>query len=130
MHVVQTFTAWCNHWLKAREMKLERLERDLSSGVALCHLLELLSGERLRGPNFHLNPRIKIHNLENLNLSFSFMEKKRIILVNIGPEGTIETRASVGTTHVVPQLNVESTQLIALCMLQISMMGIRSSCLA
>jgi len=85
--VVQTFTAWCNHWLKEREMKLQRLEKDLTSGVALCHLLELLSGERLRGPSFHVNPRLKVHNLENLNISFSFLERKRIILVNIGPEG-------------------------------------------
>jgi hypothetical protein len=84
----QTFTAWCNHWLKEREIKLERLERDLASGVALCHLLELLSSERLRGPSFHINPRLKVHNLENLNLSFSFMERKRLVLVNIGPEGT------------------------------------------
>jgi hypothetical protein len=83
----QTFTAWCNHWLKEREMKLQRLEKDLTSGVALCHLLELLSGERLRGPSFHVNPRLKVHNLENLNISFSFLERKRIILVNIGPEG-------------------------------------------
>lgn len=70
-------------------MKLEHLEQDLTSGIALCHLLELLSSERLRGASFHLNPRIKIHNLENLNLSFSFMERKRIILVNIGPEGAV-----------------------------------------
>lgn len=91
----KTFTAWCNHWLKEREMKLQRLEKDLTSGVALCHLLELLSGERLRGPSFHVNPRLKVHNLENLNISFSFLERKRIILVNIGPEDIYDGRTKL-----------------------------------
>ncbi len=87
--MVQTFTAWCNHFLKQRELSLVTLERDLADGVLLCHLLELLSGKRIRNSSFHAKPRFKLHCLENLTQCFAFMVSQHITLVNIGPEGLL-----------------------------------------
>ena len=41
--VLQTYTAWCNAYLSQRDIRVVDLSADLSNGVALCTLIEVIS---------------------------------------------------------------------------------------
>ncbi|KAL6064247.1 Alpha-actinin, variant 2 [Balamuthia mandrillaris] len=82
----KTFQAWCNHFLQERNLKIERFEQDLSNGVLLANLLELLSRKKLITSSFKQVPKIKLQAIHNLNVSFDFLEKQHIKLVNLGAE--------------------------------------------
>ena len=79
----KTFTRWCNEHLKAKLMKIENLSQDLSDGVKLIVLLELLSQKKLG--RYNKKARIHVQKMENNQLALDFITKKeRIKLVNIG----------------------------------------------
>lgn len=48
---------------------------DLSDGVLLMKLLEIISGEKLGKPN---RGKMRVQKIENLNKSIDFLKKKRI----------------------------------------------------
>jgi len=85
----KTFTRWCNTFLLERDLKIEVLEKELSDGVNLFNLLEILSGETIK-PKVNKKAKMKLQKIENLNFSFKFLREKKIKLVNISSEG-IET---------------------------------------
>lgn len=98
----KTFTRWCNEHLKAKLMKIENLSQDLSDGVKLVVLLELLSQKKLG--RYNKKARIHAQKMENNQLALDFITKKeRIKLVNIGE--CVATQES-------KQLLVSSTQLL------------------
>ena len=79
----KTFTRWCNEHLKAKLLKIEELNTDLSDGVKLIVLLELLSQKKLG--RYNKKPRVRAQKMENAEVALDFITKKeRIRLVNIG----------------------------------------------
>ena len=64
------------------------LEYDLSDGLALISLIEVLSGKRL--PKHNRRPNSIAQKLENLNIALGFLTKEeKIKIVNIGNERSI-----------------------------------------
>ena len=79
----KTFTRWCNEHLKQKLLKIEDLSQDLSDGVRLIVLLELLSQKKLG--RYNKKARIHAQKMENNQLAIDFITRKEgIKLVNIG----------------------------------------------
>ena len=79
----KTFTRWCNEHLKAQKMFVEDLSSDLSDGVRLIVLIEVLAHKMLG--RYNKRPRVYAQKMENVQLALDFLTKKeRIRLVNIG----------------------------------------------
>ncbi len=57
--------------------------------MLLWELLGALSENAKRLPKINLNPKNKIHYINNLTICFKFMVGEGIKLVGIGPEGTV-----------------------------------------
>jgi len=85
----KTFTRWCNTFLLERDMKIIDIVTDLSDGILLFNLLEILSGETIT-PKYKKNAKFKLQKIENLNLSFMFLKAKQIKMVNIGAEDVFD----------------------------------------
>eukprot|EP01117_Protostelium_nocturnum_P000021 TRINITY_DN1006_c0_g1_i1.p1 TRINITY_DN1006_c0_g1~~TRINITY_DN1006_c0_g1_i1.p1 ORF type:complete len:436 (+),score=190.61 TRINITY_DN1006_c0_g1_i1:85-1392(+) len=78
------FTRWVNEHLKDRGMHCNDLAKNLSDGVNLVNLLEIISSKSLGRHN--KNPIVKFQKLENNTISLEFLKNENIKLVNIGPE--------------------------------------------
>lgn len=79
----KTFTRWCNEHLKAQKLFVEDLSSDLSDGVRLIVLIEVLARKMLG--RYNKRPRVYAQKMENVQLALDFlMKKERIRLVNIG----------------------------------------------
>eukprot|EP00039_Didymoeca_costata_P018928 m.335546 g.335546 ORF g.335546 m.335546 type:complete len:383 (-) comp17625_c0_seq1:300-1448(-) len=80
------FLNWVN--MQFEKVGLERTE-DLatcfSKGASLIKVLETVCEKKV-GKKYKENPNSKIHEIENLNIAFNFMEAEGVKLVNIGPE--------------------------------------------
>jgi hypothetical protein len=81
------FTSWANYFLKDRDLCITDLTVDLSDGVLLINLLEVLSVTKL--PRFNAHPKLRIQRLSNLNVALNFLKEAKLNLVNIGA-GDIE----------------------------------------
>merc|ERR1712150_40824 len=64
----KTFTRWIN--------------THLSDGTKFLHLLEIISGKRIR--KWKKNPKLFAQKLENLNKGLKFIKDEGITIVNIG----------------------------------------------
>lgn len=94
-----TFTRWCNEHLKCVGKRLTDLQRDLSDGLRLIALLEVLSQKRMYR-KFHPRPNFRQMKLENVSVALEFLEREHIKLVSIGQCGSQGTvTAGVGTGH-------------------------------
>jgi filamin len=80
----RTFTRWANNFLLERMMKIEDLGRDLSDGLLLINLLEIISSKQI--PNYNKKPKIRAQKLENTGACLQFLKNEGIKLVAIGPE--------------------------------------------
>jgi filamin len=80
----RTFTRWANNFLLERMMKIEDLGTDLSDGLLLINLLEIISSKAI--PAYNKKPKIRAHKLENTGTSLQFLKNEGIKLVAIGPE--------------------------------------------
>ena len=79
----KTFTRWCNERLKVQGMQIDDLATDLTDGVKLIVLLELLSQK----PFGKYNKKARIHaqRMENIDMALDFITRKeKVRLVNIG----------------------------------------------
>lgn len=83
-----TFTRWCNEHLKERGLAIKSLKTDLSNGVLLINLIEIISHPKTVG-RYNLHPRIPIQKVENVGLALEFLKRENIKLVNIGPEDIV-----------------------------------------
>jgi len=81
----KTFTRWSNNFLLHRKMKINDLETDLSNGLNLINLLEVISSKEIGG-KYNKQPKIRPQLLENTSLALKFIQKEGIKLVGIGPE--------------------------------------------
>jgi hypothetical protein len=73
------------------DLKIDELDKDLSDGVLLFNLLEILSGEDIK-PKAKKGVKMKVQKVENLNFSLKFLRDKQIKLVNISAEDVFEQK--------------------------------------
>ena len=78
----KTFTRWCNEHLRHQGMIIDDLEVDLSDGLRLIALLEVLSQKKMK--RFNKKPRMRAQKLENVQFALDFISAEKIKLVNIG----------------------------------------------
>ena len=79
----KTFSRWCNEHLKVQKLSMEDLTSDLSDGVRLIVLIEVLANKKVG--RYNKKPRVYAQKMENVQLALDFlMKKERIRLVNIG----------------------------------------------
>ena len=78
----KTFTRWCNEHLRHQGMMIDDLEVDLSDGLRLITLLQVLSQKKIK--RFNKKPRIRAQKMENVQLALDFIASEKIKLVNIG----------------------------------------------
>jgi hypothetical protein len=79
----KTFTRWCNVQLGERLMKIDDLLTDLSTGVLLCNVLEIISDKKVK---HRKKVRNNFDKAENLNSALRFLRGEGIVLVNTGQE--------------------------------------------
>jgi len=77
-----TFTRWCNEHLKCINKRIANLETDLSDGLRLIGLLEVLSQKK--SEKYNKRPNFRQMKLENVSVALKFLERERIKLVSIG----------------------------------------------
>lgn len=78
-----TFTRWANEHLKSVSKHIGNLETDLSDGLRLITLIEVLSAKKL--PKFNKKPSFRSQKLENVSVALKFLQDDEgIRIVNIG----------------------------------------------
>ena len=78
----KTFTRWTNEHLKVMHKQINDLESDLSDGLRLITLVEVLSGKKIR--EFNKRPISRVQKLDNVNIVLEFLEKDEDLkMVNI-----------------------------------------------
>lgn len=78
-----TFTRWANNHINSVNKHIEDLEQDLSDGLRLIALIEVLSGKRIN--RFNKRPTVRAQKLENVGLVLRFLAaEEKIRIVNIG----------------------------------------------
>jgi len=77
-----TFTRWANEHLKLVNRHIDDLQAELSDGLNLIALIEVLSQKKL--PRYNKRPNFRSQKLENVSVALDFLENtERIRLVNI-----------------------------------------------
>lgn len=76
-----TFTRWCNEHLKTVKKHIGNLSTDLSDGLRLVALLEVLAHEKI---SHNKRPTFLSMKLENVSIALNYLEKRNIKIVNIG----------------------------------------------
>lgn len=77
-----------NNKIKARNVQITNLITDLSDGINLIHLLELLSNESLG--RYASRPKLRVQRFENVNIALDFIKSRKIQLTNIGAEDVVD----------------------------------------
>ena len=78
----KTFTRWCNEHLRQQDMIIDDLAVDLSDGLRLNVLLEVLSQKSVK--RYNKKPKMRAQKLENIQVALDFIASEKIKLVNIG----------------------------------------------
>ena len=89
-----TFTRWCNEHLKCVSKRIANLQTDLSDGLRLIALLEVLSQKKMHRKH-NQRPTFRQMQLENVSVALEFLDRESIKLVSIG-EGAGYTGALSG----------------------------------
>lgn len=77
-----TFTRWANEHLKSINLNINSLESDLSDGLRLIALIEILAQKQM--PKYNKRPTFRSQKLENVSVALKFLENEGIRIVNIG----------------------------------------------
>lgn len=86
-----TFTRWANEHLKTVNKNITNLESDLSDGLRLIALVEVLSGRRL--PKHNKRPNFRSQKLENVSVALKFLEDDEgIKIVNIDSTDIVDCK--------------------------------------
>jgi len=84
-----TFTRWANEHLKTVNKYVACLEADLSDGIRLLSLVEVLSGKKL--PRYNARPTMKAQKLNNVDTALKFLtDVEKIKLVNISSADIVD----------------------------------------
>jgi len=86
----KTFTNWVNVHLADRNLKIENLTTDLSTGINLINLLEVISAKRFA--RYNKSVKFQSQRLENVGAALKFLKDEGIKLVAIGPEDVVDGR--------------------------------------
>lgn len=86
-----TFTRWCNEHLKCVNKRIGNLQTDLSDGLRLVGLLEVLSQKKMFR-KYNQRPTFRQMQLENVSVALEFLERENIKLVSIGESEREHTR--------------------------------------
>ncbi|KAL9015856.1 MAG: hypothetical protein Q9185_006771 [Variospora sp. 1 TL-2023] len=84
----KTFTKWLNSKINVREVGVTDLVTDLSDGVMLIHLLEILGNESLG--RYASKPKLRVQRFENVNKALDFIKSRGIQMTNIGAEDVVD----------------------------------------
>ncbi|XP_038628402.1 filamin-B isoform X2 [Tachyglossus aculeatus] len=84
-----TFTRWCNEHLKCVNKRIGNLQTDLSDGLRLIALLEVLSQKRMYR-KYHQRPTFRQMQLENVSVALEFLERENIKLVSIDSKAIVD----------------------------------------
>ncbi|KAI9841502.1 MAG: hypothetical protein M1837_000663 [Sclerophora amabilis] len=84
----KTFTKWLNTKIKGRGVAVHDLVKDLSDGVILVHLLEILGNESLG--RYASKPKLRVQRFENVNIALDFIKARGIQMTNIGAEDVVD----------------------------------------
>ncbi|PGH13531.1 hypothetical protein AJ80_06281 [Polytolypa hystricis UAMH7299] len=84
----KTFTKWLNSKLTARNVAIDDLVKDLSDGVILIHILEILGNESLG--RYASKPKLRVQRFENVNKSLDYIKGRGIQMTNIGAEDIVD----------------------------------------
>ncbi|XP_035726883.1 filamin-A-like isoform X5 [Vespa mandarinia] len=85
-----TFTRWANEHLKAINKNIDDLECDLSDGLKLVSLIEVLSQKRL--PKHNQRPTFRSQKLENVSVALKFLEDEGIRIVSIDSTDIVDCK--------------------------------------
>ncbi|XP_050952646.1 filamin-B isoform X3 [Labeo rohita] len=84
-----TFTRWCNEHLKSVEMQISDLKVDLSDGLILISLLEVLSHKRMFR-KYHTRPTFRQLKLDNVSVALEFLDHEKVKLVSIDSKAIVD----------------------------------------
>ncbi|TIB42517.1 hypothetical protein E3P86_00352 [Wallemia ichthyophaga] len=80
---------WLNTKLEACSIEpMTDLARDLSNGVRLIQLMEIMGDVNLG--RYNVNPRMRVQKAENVTKALDFIRSRGIVLTNIGPEDIMD----------------------------------------
>ncbi|XP_073818006.1 filamin A protein cher isoform X9 [Musca autumnalis] len=85
-----TFTRWANEHLKTIDRSISNLESDLSDGLRLIALIEVLSQKRM--PKYNKRPTFRSQKLENVSVALKFLEDEGIKIVNIDSSDIVDCK--------------------------------------
>lgn len=85
-----TFTRWANEHLKIIDKTLMSLETDLSDGLALIALIEVLSQKKMSKHN--KRPTFRSQKLENVSVALKFLEREGIKIINIDSTDIVDCK--------------------------------------
>lgn len=84
-----TFTRWANEHLKTVNKYIACLESDLTDGIRLLALVEVLSGKKL--PRYNARPTMKAQKLNNVDTALRFLtDEEKVKLVNISSSDIVD----------------------------------------
>ncbi|XP_073773215.1 filamin-B isoform X1 [Danio rerio] len=84
-----TFTRWCNEHLKSANKRVADLQQDLSDGLRLIALLEVLSQKKMFR-KYHSRPTFRQMKLENVSVALEFLDRENIKLVSIDSKAIVD----------------------------------------
>ncbi|KAI5300721.1 hypothetical protein KEM55_005569 [Ascosphaera atra] len=84
----KTFKKWLNSKLEARDLEIEDLVKDLSDGVVLIHVLEILGNESLG--RYASRPKLRVQRCENVMTCLNYVKSRGIPMTNIGAEDIVD----------------------------------------
>ncbi|CAM4731422.1 unnamed protein product [Leuciscus chuanchicus] len=84
-----TFTRWCNEHLKGVNKRVADLQLDLSDGLRLIALLEVLSQKKMYR-KYHARPTFRQMKLENVSVALEFLDRENIKLVSIDSKAIVD----------------------------------------
>ena len=77
-----------NSKIAPRNVAVKSLTSDLSDGIILVHLLEVLSNESLG--RYAANPKLRVQKFENVNKGLDYIRSRGIQMTNIGAEDIVD----------------------------------------
>ncbi|XP_029102180.1 filamin-A-like isoform X2 [Scleropages formosus] len=84
-----TFTRWCNEHLKCVNKRIANLQTDLSDGLRLISLLEVLSQKKMFR-KYNQRPTFRQMQLENVSVALEFLDRENIKLVSIDSKAIVD----------------------------------------
>ncbi|XP_040261124.1 filamin-A isoform X6 [Bufo bufo] len=84
-----TFTRWCNEHLKCVNKRIANLQTDLSDGLRLIALLEVLSQKKMYR-KYNQRPTFRQMQLENVSVALEFLDRENIKLVSIDSKAIVD----------------------------------------